>query len=163
MIQEQAIVTSVNQDVVSLEILRNKPCGLCGQTRGCGISIWGRLFGHRPNIFKAQNTVNAKADDTVVVGIEENALLLSAVVVYGIPLTLLILGAVLANIFFADASHADRNAAIGAGLGLFVGYLWVKGHHQSGNLDARYRPVILGFADKSAGVVNVNCQSKVKK
>lgn len=163
MIQEQAIVVSVIQDDVNLEILRTKPCGLCGQTRGCGISIWGRLFGHRPNIFKAKNTVNAKVDDTVMVGIEENALLFSAFVVYGIPLALLILGAVLANVFFANALHADRDVAIGAALGLLAGYLWLKGHNQSGNLDARYRPVILGFADKTAGVVNIKCHSKVEK
>lgn len=163
MIQEQAIVISANQDLASLEILRNKPCGLCGQTRGCGISIWGRLFGHRPNVFKAQNTINVKVDDIVMVGIEENALLFSAVVVYGVPLVLLILGATLANVLCVDSLHADRNAALGAALGLFVGYLWVKGHNQSGNLDARYRPVILGFADQTAHVVNIKCQSKVEK
>ena len=45
MIKENAIVVSIDKDVASLEIVRNKPCGLCGQSRGCGISIWGRLFG----------------------------------------------------------------------------------------------------------------------
>lgn len=163
MIQEQAVVISINQDVASLEIIRNKPCGLCGQTRGCGISIWGRLFGHRPNIFKAQNTINAKVDDLVVVGIEENALLFSAFVVYGVPLAILILGAAIANIAVVDPMHTDRNAVFGALAGLFLGYLWLKGHHQSSNLDARYRPVILGFADKTVDVVNVKCQSKVKR
>ena len=161
MIQENAIVISIDQDVASLEIIRNKPCGLCGQSRGCGISIWGRLFGHRSNILKAKNTVNAKVDQVVVVGVEENALLWSSFAVYGIPLALLILGAVLGNTVFSDALHADRNTALGALLGLFVGYLWLKGHSQGSTLNARYRPVILGLAEPSS-VLNVQCEKGKK-
>jgi sigma-E factor negative regulatory protein RseC len=157
MIQENAIVVSIDKDIVSLEIVRNKPCGLCGQSRGCGISIWGRLFGHRPNLFKAQNTVNAEVDQVVVVGVEESALLWSSFAVYGIPLALLILGAILGSTVFFNALYADRNTAFGAVTGLFIGYLWLKGHNQGSRLDARYRPVILGLAEPTS-IVNV--QSK---
>ena len=159
MIQENAIVVSIDKDVASLEIIRNKPCGLCGQSRGCGISIWGRLFGHRPNIFKAQNMVNASVDQIVVVGVEESALLWSSFAVYGIPLVLLILGAIFGSTVFSDALHADRNTALGAVLGLFIGYLWLKVHNQGSTLDARYRPVILGLAESSS-IVNVQCKKR---
>lgn len=160
MIQEQAIVVGIHQGVASLEILRNKPCGLCGQTRGCGISIWGRLFGHRANIFKVKNTVNAVVDDVVTVGIQENALLLSAVIVYGVPLLTLILGAAFANLAFAGEVHADRNTVLGALFGLFVGYLWLKGHNQAGIFSAKYQPVMLEIVDKN--LVKKTCQSSKK-
>lgn len=160
MIQEQAVVVSVNQDVASLEILRNKPCGLCGQTRGCGISIWGRLFGHRANIFKVKNSINAKADDVVTVSIQENALLLSAVIVYGVPLATLILGAAFANAAFVGDLHSDRNTVLGALFGLFIGYLWLKGHNQAGNFSARYQPVMLEIVDKN--LFQKTCQSSKK-
>jgi sigma-E factor negative regulatory protein RseC len=150
MIQENAIVVSIDKGVASLEVIRNKPCGLCGQSRGCGISIWGRLFGHRPNIFKVQNTVNASVDQIVVVGVDESALLRSSFAVYGIPLALVILGATLGSTIFSDVLHADRNTALGALLGLFVGYLWLKVHNQGSTLDARYRPVILGISEPSS-------------
>lgn len=159
MIQENAIVVSVDQNTASLEIIRNKPCGLCGQSRGCGISIWGRLLGHRSNIFKAQNTVNASVNQIVVVGVEESALLLSSFAVYGIPLALLILGAVLGSTVFYDALHADRNTALGALIGLFTGYLWLKGHNEGSKLDARYRPVILCLAEPSS-TDNVQCKKR---
>lgn len=159
MIQENAIVVSIDKDVANLEIIRNKPCGLCGQSRGCGISIWGRLFGHRPNIFKAQNTVNASVDQIVVVGVEESALLWSSFAVYGIPLVLLILGAIFGSTVFSDPLHADRNTALGSVLGLFIGYLWLKVHNQGSTLDARYRPVILGLAEQSS-IVNVQCKKR---
>lgn len=161
MIQEQALVVGVHQDLASLEILRTKPCGLCGQTRGCGISIWGRLFGHRANIFKVKNTVNAKVDDVVTVGIQENALLLSAVIVYGVPLATLILGAAFANLAFAGDLHADRNTLLGAFFGLFVGYLWLKGHNQAGGFSKQYQPVILAIVDSNT--VQEKCQLKVEK
>ena len=157
MIKENAIVVSIEKDVASLEIVRNKPCGLCGLSRGCGISILGRLFGHRANIFKTQNTVNAKVDQIVVVGVEESALLWSSFAVYGIPLALLILGATLGSTAFSDDLHADRNTALGAVLGLFIGYLWLKGHNQGSKLNARYRPVILGLAESSL-INRVQCK-----
>ena len=150
MIEENAIVISIDQDVASLEIIRNKPCGLCGQSRGCGISIWGKLFGHRPSIFKAKNSVNAKVDEVVVVGLEEGALLWSSFAVYGIPLTLLIVGAVIASTIFADPLHQDRNVAVGALMGLFAGYLWLKGHNQFTTINPQYRPVILRLAEPSS-------------
>jgi sigma-E factor negative regulatory protein RseC len=150
MIQENAIVVSIDKGVASLEVIRNKPCGLCGQSRGCGISIWGRLFGHRPNIFKVQNTVNASIDQIVLVGVDESALLRSSFAVYGIPLALVILGATLGSTIFSDVLHADRNTALGALLGLFIGYLWLKVHNQGSTLDARYRPVILGISEPSS-------------
>jgi sigma-E factor negative regulatory protein RseC len=159
MIQENAIVISTDQDIAYLEIVRNKPCGLCGQSRGCGISIWGRLFGHRSNIFKAQNTVNAQVDQMVVVGVEEQALLWSSLAVYGIPLALLILGAAVGSAVFSEATHPDRNTALGAALGLFLGYVWLKGHNQGSALDTRYRPVILGFAEPSS-IVNLQCKKR---
>ena len=159
MIQENAVVISIDQDIASLEIIRNKPCGLCGQSRGCGISIWGRLFGHRSNIFKAKNTVNAVVDQVVVVGVEESALLWSSFAVYGIPLGLLILGAALGNAMFSDGIHDDRNTALGALLGLFVGYVWLKIHSQASTVSARYRPVILGLAEPSS-IVNVQCKKR---
>lgn len=147
MIEEHAVVVGIEQDVAMLEVVRRTPCGLCGQTRGCGISLWGRLFGHKPNIFRALNEINARVGDSVIVGIAEQALLTSALTVYGVPLLTLLAGALLAGVIFPgdslEISHADRNAVIGAIVGLVLGLLWVKGHVAGRSLSAHYRPVIL--------------------
>lgn len=161
MIQEQAIVVNVERDIASLEIIRNKPCGLCGQTQGCGISFWGRLFGHRSNTFKVKNSMNAKVNNLVIVGVQENALLLSALIVYGVPLAALILGAAFANVAFANDLHADRNTLLGALFGLFVGYLWLKIYQQAASYGARHQPVIFEILDSNR--TQKECQLKVKK
>ncbi len=158
MVEEQAIIVSTHQNQAALEILRNKPCGLCGQTRGCGLSFWGKLFAHRANTFKAKNHIEAKVGDVVIVGVEESALLLSAVAVYGIPLLFLLIGAFSGNAL-GDGLHADRNTALGALLGLLLGYVWVKGHAQGRSLDARYSPVILRLATPCS---NFNVVSECK-
>jgi len=155
MIEEHAIVVGLERDVAMLEVLRRTPCGLCGQTRGCGVSLWGRLFGHKPNIFKALNQINAGIGDSVVVGIEEQALLVSALVVYGVPLLLMLLGALLAGAMFG-VNHVDRNTMIGAIVGLVIGLLWVKGHTAGRSLGKGYRPVILRAEDKR--MIQLQCE-----
>ena len=151
MVEEQAIVISTDQHQASLEILRNKPCGLCGQSRGCGLSFFGKLFAHRPNTFKAKNLIKAKVGDLVVVGVEESALLMSSFAVYGIPLVMLLIGAFLGS-FLATAAHMDRGTAIGAACGLLLGYIWLKGHAQGNSLDRRYSPIILRLASPVSGI-----------
>ncbi len=149
MIEENAIVVGIEKNEAMLEIVRRTPCSLCGQTRGCGISLWGRLFGHRKNIFKAVNQINAKVGDSVIVGVEEQALLFSSLMVYGIPLIAMLAGALLVSGIFAGDSnhvstgHTDFYAVIGAIAGLIIGLLWLKGHATGRGMNARYQPVIL--------------------
>lgn len=155
MIEEQAVVVGVDQDQVLLEIVRNKPCGLCGQTRGCGISIWGRLLGHRNNLFRADNQINAHPGDNVVVGIDEKALLTSSLAAYGVPLFSLLIGAALGGSFTPVSSNADVYAFVGAGAGLVLGLLWLRWHAAGRGVNTRYRPVLLRPAD--AGAKNRMC------
>lgn len=142
MIEEHAIVVGVEQELALLEVVRRTPCGLCGQTRGCGVSLWGRLFGHRNAIFRAANHIGAKIGDSVVVGVDEQALLSGSLAAYGAPLLALLAGAVLGTSLASDA-HADLYAAVGALIGLGLGLLWLKAHMAGRGPDARYRPVIL--------------------
>ncbi len=145
MIEEQALVIGVEGDSAMLEIVRRSPCGLCGQTRGCGVSVFGRLLGHRNNVFKAVNILNARIGDHVVVGVDEKALLASSLMVYGIPLALLLAGAAVGT--WLAPTGGDVWPLAGAGLGLSVGLLWLRSRATKRGLDARYRPVILRQAD----------------
>ena len=147
MIEEQALVIAIERDQALLEIMRSKPCGLCGQTRGCGISIWGRLLGHRNNVFRVSNQINVQAGDSVIVGVDEKALLLSSLTAYGIPLLLLLVGALLVGAIAPPSGYADAYALLGAGIGLALGLFLVRGLAGGRGLDALYQPVILRQAD----------------
>lgn len=158
MIEEHAIVVGLEQETALLEVLRRTPCGLCGQTRGCGVSLWGRLFGHKPNIFRALNQIDSKVGDGVVVGIEEQALLTSALVIYGVPLLTMLIGALVAGSIFNNevVSQVDRNTVVGAISGLAIGLLWVKGHTAGRGLSGHYRPVILRADDQRT--IQLKCE-----
>jgi sigma-E factor negative regulatory protein RseC len=145
MIEEHAIVVDVRDDDAMLEIVRKTPCGLCGKSRGCGISLWGKLFNHK-SVFKATNNIGAKVGDGVIVGLEEQALLKSSMTIYGIPLAALLLGAMVGIVFLpqeAGAAQKDIYTVIGAAAGLMLGLLWLKGHSAGRPFNPDHQPVIL--------------------
>lgn len=151
MIEEYAIVTNCSGTQATLEIERRTACGLCGQKRGCGNATWGKLLGHNSHAFTAENAVNAKVGDSVVVGIDEHAVLHSAFYMYGVPLIGLLVGTVLADYFFSNQFYV----IVGAVLGLVLGFMWVKGHligrNKSGAAySGKYQAVILRRAEDEA-------------
>lgn len=155
MIEERAVILSLQsepsqtQTTATLEIERKTACGLCGQTRGCGNSIWGRLFGHQTTAFKAQNRINAKVGDSVIVGINEKALLKSALLLYILPLVTLFIGAILAS----QLRQTDGITILGAAIGLVLGLLWVKGHTMSNSYFSLQQPVILRLASSQENAI----------
>lgn len=155
MIEERAVILSLKSEpsqtltTATLEVERKTACGLCGQTRGCGNSIWGRLFGHQTTAFKAQNRINAKVGDSVIVGINEKALLKSALLLYILPLVTLFIGAILAS----QLRQTDGSAMLGAAIGLVVGLLWVKGHAMSNSYYSWQQPMILRLASSQENAI----------
>ena len=154
MIEERAVILSLESEAsaadstATLEIERKIACGLCGQTRGCGNSIWGKLFAHQSTAFKAQNLINAKVGDSVIVGINESALLKSALLLYMLPLASMLIGAILAT----QIHDTNGYAMLGALIGLVLGFVWVKGHTMSSNYFKLQQPVILRLATQETTV-----------
>lgn len=152
MIEEQAVILSLetpaNQPditLATLEIERKTACGLCGQTRGCGNSIWGKLFAHQSSAFKAHNRIQAQIGDSVIVGIEEKSLLISALLLYIVPLVTMMIAAILA----LQWSGTDLGAMLGAVFGLVIGLLWVKGYTASSRYLMLQQPEILRLANSA--------------
>ena len=148
MIEEHAIVTKSAGTVATLEIERRTACGLCGQKRGCGNATWGKMLGHDSHDFTAENQINAQVGDSVVVGIDEQAVLNSAFFLYVVPLVGLLIGTLVADYLFKNQFYV----ILGAVLGLVLGFLWVKGHligrDKSGvTFSKKYQAIILRLAD----------------
>lgn len=136
--------SATESSVAILEIMRHAPCGICGQTRGCGNAIWGKIFAHKPISFKASNTVNAKVGDGVIVGIDEQVVLKSALLLYALPLATMMLGALMSTTIVTDSpNQADLYAVIGAVTGLTFGFIWLKGYTASQSYPTKNKAVIL--------------------
>jgi len=124
MIEEQAIVIKASKERVTLEVVRSQPCGLCGQVRGCGNSIWGKIFSHQSGHIETHNKLNAKLGDIVILGIDETLMLKSSLMLYGVPLLLMFLGMVIANSLAHEM--VEFYTLVGAILGLFLGVVMIK-------------------------------------
>jgi len=163
MIEEYAIVTERVDDFALIEIERRTACGLCGQKRGCGNATWGKLLGHKSQTIRAKNEIGAKVGDSVVVGIDERALLSTVFYLYIVPLLSMLIAAVLADITFDNEFYVILAAASG----LVLAFLWVKGHLRgygdaSHAYSSQYQAVILRQADDASSCensVNVNCKN----
>lgn len=140
MIEEYAVVIQCKQDVAELEIERRTACGICGQKRGCGNATWGKLLGHKTHTFQAQNAIEAKVGDSVVVGIDEHTALRSVFFLYVVPLLGLIVFSVIAEIVFQHQLYV----VLAAILGLVVSFIWVRSHLGSGE---KHQAKILRYAE----------------
>lgn len=157
MIEQSAVILSVEPPLAgnqppfaTLEVVRRTACGLCGQTRGCGNALWGKLFAHHASAFKAKNSIDAKVGQAVIVGINEQALLKSAFFLYLVPLATMFLAAILMKTLM----DTDESAILGALIGLVIGFAWVKGFTSGQQYFVMHQPEILRLADAEEKVVN---------
>lgn len=155
MIEEFAVVTKRLDGYVTLEVERRTACGLCGQKRGCGNATWGKLLGHKSQEFVAENAIDAKVGESVVVGINEREILSTVFYLYVLPLISMLVAAVLADQLFNNQLYVILAAA----LGLFLGFLWVKGHligygTAKKSLGHQCRATVLRHADETQACKN---------
>lgn len=150
MLEEVATVigleTNHYQEYAQLEVIRKTPCTLCGKTRGCGVSIWGKIFNHGQKPLRLQNTIQAKIGDHVVIGIQEQAFLKNTLYLYGVPLFSMLIGATMSAFWLATGKNTattDWYTLCGAIAGLVIGYLWLKAHQTGANYQANCQPTLL--------------------
>ena len=124
MIEEEAIVISKDKEFAEVDIIRTKPCGLCGKTQGCGNSIWGKVFSFKKRKIQIRNNINAKVGEKVKLIIEENYLLKTSLLLYGVPLFFLFGGMIAFEYFFEAAN--DLVVFFGEALGLSIGIILLK-------------------------------------
>jgi len=158
MIEEQAVVINVDGERAHLEIERGSPCGLCGATRGCGISLWSRLFGRRRGGISAVNDLNAEVGTRVIIGVQEGALLAGSLAAYLAPLLLICAGALFGASLVSSRAESDLYAVVGAIAGLLSGLAWVRFYTGGRRQDGRYQPVMLRRApSEPISVKNKKC------
>ena len=124
MIEEEAIVISNHKGFSEVDIIRTKPCGLCGKTQGCGNSIWGKVFSFKKRKIQIRNNINAKVGEKVKLVIEENYLLKTSLLLYGVPLFSLFAG-MIASEYFLEVAN-DLIVFFGGVLGFSVGIILLK-------------------------------------
>ena len=160
MLQETGVVVEVVSDGLWVETYKKSSCSGCSAQKGCGQKLFiesatkpSRLKG---TYIKAVFSESAQkhswvAGDRAILGIEEGALVKSALVVYLIPLVSMVLFALVgAEIPFGETIESqsftktnDLGAILGALGGLISGGGVVRCHALFSKQKSCYQPVVL--------------------
>jgi len=125
MLETRAIIIQTDGKYALVQASQANGCEQCSG-KGCGAGKLSQLFCSKPRQFRVDNQINANVGDQVIISVAEGAVLRGIGLVYLLPLTLLLMGAMLGNILAAQTEQHDGYAAVGALLGLLVGFAFAK-------------------------------------
>lgn len=144
MIEELAIVISAEaQGYVWIETQREGTCVQCGMNKGCGTATLARWFDAKRGRLRALDPIGSQVGDSVVVGIQEQALIRGAFAVYLLPLVSLIVMAILGNQLMAGSGWEEVGSLLCGLFGLGAGLVWLRRFSHKISYDIRYQPIIL--------------------
>ena len=145
MVEEQGVIVSLDGQMANIAPLTQAGCQSCSSSGACGTTLLKPLFGNKQRMLAAENTINAKPGDQVVIGLNRTALVFASLMVYLLPLILLVAGA----IFGAAAAHTfsiedAELVSILCGLGAAsLTFIIVNRVVKSAYFSAFFEPVIL--------------------
>lgn len=149
MITETGRVLAIEPDAVWVETLRRSTCQSCSLKKGCGHGLLGEAFGERRQQVRVLlgdvDSNSLQINDLVDIDIPERVLVGGALLVYILPLITLMLGAVLADQWWAPAAQpSDFPAVVGAVAGFAAGFVLVAVHGRLSRHKRAYQPVLSG-------------------
>ena len=156
MIEETAHVVETQGEYAWVETERRSSCGSCS-AKGCGTGALSKILGRRSQRLKVLNPIDAKAGDTVVLGIHEQALLKGSLAVYIVPLLAMLGGALLGEGLAPQWGSDSEAMSLLFGLfGLAAGFFWLHRYNRRLSRDERFMAVILRAAPVHATVHNIS-------
>src|SRR5574339_878799 len=97
MLEQTARVIKTAADGVWVEAVEPSGCGTCGG-QGCSSRRIAELFQRRPRHFLVDCNLELAPGERVVVGIAHGSVLKTALRLYGLPLALMLAGAILPQV-----------------------------------------------------------------
>lgn len=121
MLEQSARVVESSSAGVWVEAVEPSGCGTCGG-QGCSTRKIAEMLQRRPRQFQVNSDLELLPGERVVIGIAEGSVLRAALRSYGVPLLLMLLGALLAQWFWPG----DLAAVGGMLLGGLAGWLGLR-------------------------------------
>jgi sigma-E factor negative regulatory protein RseC len=135
MLEQTAEIVRTAPDGVWVQAVEPSGCGNCGG-QGCSSRRIAELFQRKPRQFLVDCDLSLSPGDRVVVGIAHGSVLKSALRVYGLPLGLMLAGALIAQAL----QPGDGSAVAGMLAGGLAGWLGARGGRTA-------RPLVLRRED----------------
>jgi sigma-E factor negative regulatory protein RseC len=135
MLEQTVEVIKTASDGIWVQAVEPSGCGTCGG-QGCSSRRIAELFQRKPRLFLVDCDLSLAPGDRAIVGIVKGSVLKSAWRVYGVPLILMLAGALLAQ----TLQPGDGSALTGMLLGGLLGWLAARGGRST-------RPLVLRRED----------------
>lgn len=120
-LETRAVIIQIDGNEATVEPINSGGCSSCRSDGGCGSGKLSQMLCREPRHFKVKNNARAKVGETVLVTFPEAVLLRGALLIYGLPVVFLLLGALLGKQWGAVASNPDGYGLLGALMGLAIG------------------------------------------
>ncbi len=147
MITETGRIVAIENDGLWVQTIRQSACAQCSAQKGCGQAVLARM-GREPGYIKVglqdYQASDFQLDEFVQIGIGEDVLVKSTLLIYIIPLLTLMLG------IFSGSQivQAEWAAVLGGVLGLGLGSLIAQVILSRNNGNARLQPILLGAVSR---------------
>lgn len=145
MIEETARVVQCQDQYAWVETNRKSACDNCSLNKGCGTGALSKVFGEKRSRLKVINKIHAKVDDSVLIGINESALLTGSLLMYFLPVLSLLGFALLGELMARQLllENSDPFSILFGIFGLGLAMWWVR--RKTLNLEHadRYQAVII--------------------
>jgi len=145
MLKESGIVIEVFDQFAIVQTERTSYCGQCTANKGCGTASLSSVLGQKYTRIKVINHGFVKVGDKVVIGLEEQALLKSSVVLYLLPLLSLFVFALGYEMLvtIGEWPHYEPLTILAGILGLFIGLNLAKRIIRQFSKETKLKPVML--------------------
>lgn len=138
MVEESARVLKVEGDVVWVQAIAKSACGSCQAQKGCGHSLLAKTGQKQIDLPVDRNGIHVQENDQVIIGVPEQAILRSSLLMYGTPLIAMIIVAMVASLFGIE----EKLSVLLAFTALVLGFVWVNRHAKSLNF-AQWHPRLM--------------------
>jgi sigma-E factor negative regulatory protein RseC len=122
MVEESALVLRVESDIVWVQAIQKTACGSCQAQKGCGHSLLAKVGQKQIDIPVSRNGLDVQPNEQVIIGVPEQAILRSSMLMYGVPLLSMIFIALLGTYL----GISEGGIIIMSFVALIVGFLWVN-------------------------------------
>jgi sigma-E factor negative regulatory protein RseC len=122
MVEEAASVLRVEGEIVWVQAIQQSACGSCQAQKGCGHSLLAKVGQKQIDIPVIRNGMDVKENDQVIIGVAEQAILKSSLIMYGAPLISMIIVAMISTLLGAPEGATILLSFIS----LILGFLWVN-------------------------------------
>lgn len=151
MIEEQAVVIALDNGSVVLQYHRESACGACASKQSCSSAPLVKNADRQRSEIKLACNLDVEVGDTVILGIEEKALIQCALFLYALPLITMIMSAAIGGYYASTFSIGSETASIIFGIAGLAGALLLTRHNQYfRRFQEHLEPVILTVNNRSA-------------